>query len=105
MSAIITKFSKKYAEKCRQLAACLKELQELKEQARWIPCSEELPKIHQDVLLSLRNLDVEVGFRARTEPYFYCHGEDSRYIEPQNVLAWKPKPQSYKIERSKINEV
>lgn len=62
----------------------------------WIPVSERLPEIHQYVLLSLRSLDVEVGFRAETEPYFYCHGADGCYIEPQNVLAWQPLPEPYK---------
>ena len=40
----------------------------------WISVTERLPEIHQYVLLYLRSTDVEVGFRAETEPYFYCHG-------------------------------
>lgn len=68
----------------------------LLEQTRWIPVSERLPEIHQDVLLSLRSLDVLDGFRAGTEPYFYCQGD---YVEPQNVLAWMPLPEEpYKAE-------
>ena len=67
---------------------------------KWISVSERLPDIHQDVLLSLRSLDIEVGFRAETEPYFYCHGD---YIEPQNVLAWMPLPEPYKAESEEIN--
>ena len=65
----------------------------------WIPVSERLPEIHQDVLLSFRSLDVGVGFRFRgnTEPYYYCHGV---YIVPQNVLAWQPLPEPYKAEGS-----
>ena len=63
------------------------------QEPRWIPVSERLPEIHQDVLLSLRSLDIEVGFRAETESYFYCHGD---YIEHQNVLAWMPLPQAYR---------
>lgn len=59
----------------------------------WIPVSSgKLPEIHQDVLLSLRNLDVEVGFRGETEPYYYCHGY---YVAPKDVLAWQPKPEPY----------
>lgn len=65
----------------------------LQRQVKWIPISERLPEIHQNILLSLRSLDVEIGFRAETEPYFYCHGD---YIEPQNVLAWMPLPEPYK---------
>ena len=41
----------------------------------WIPCSERLPEIEQTVLLSLRSLDVSVGFRANTDGYFYTEGE------------------------------
>lgn len=65
----------------------------------WIPCSERLPEIHQDVILSLRSLDVEVGYRAETEPYFYCHGADGCYIDPKNILAWMPLPKPYKEEK------
>lgn len=61
----------------------------------WIPVSERLPEIYLDVLLSLRSLDVEVGFRGSTEPYYYCHGG---YIDPQNVLAWQPLPEPYTAE-------
>ena len=65
------------------------------ERTEWISVRDRLPKVHQDVLLSLRNLDVVVGFRAETEPYFYCQGD---YIEPQNVLAWMPLLEPYKAE-------
>lgn len=57
------------------------------EQTEWISISDRLPEVHQDVLLSLRSLEVVVGFKAATEPYFYCQGD---YIEPHNVLAWMP---------------
>lgn len=67
----------------------------------WIPCSERLPEIHQDVILSFRSLDVEVGFRSRSGTCFYCRGD---YIEPQNVLAWKPLPEPYHINRRRENE-
>ena len=76
----------------------LNELPSVTPQPRWIPVSERLPEIHQDVILSLRSLDIEVGFRAETEPYFYCHGADGCYIEPQNVLAWQPLPKPYNAE-------
>lgn len=85
------------AETLEGAVATSKPLSENK--GEWIPVSERLPEIHQYVLLSLRSLDVEVGFRAETEPYFYCHGADGCYIEPQNVLAWQPLPEPYKAER------
>jgi hypothetical protein len=87
------------AEEHRQLAEWLKELKQLREQTRWIPVSSgKLPEIHQDVLLSLRNLDVEVGFRGETEPYYYCNGY---YVEPKNILAWQHKPEPYDPESEK----
>lgn len=67
----------------------------------WIPVSEGLPEIHQDVLVSLRSLDVEVGFRAETQPYFYCEGD---YVEPQNVLAWMPLPKPYEPQEERDKE-
>ena len=60
----------------------------------WIPCSERLPEIEADVLLSLRSLDVYTGFRANTEGSFYVEGEG--YVEFENVIAWQPLPQPYK---------
>lgn len=59
----------------------------------WIPCSERLPEVEQTVLLSLRSLDVSVGFRANTDGYFYTEGEG--YVLYENVLAWQPLPEAY----------
>ena len=60
----------------------------------WIDCSERLPDVEADVLLSLRSLDVHTGFMSNTEGYFYVDGE--RYVEFENVLAWQPLPEPYK---------
>ena len=65
----------------------------------WIPVTERLPETHQDVLLELRSGEMLTGFKAETEPYFYCHGVDGCYVEPQNVLAWQPLPEPYKAEK------
>ena len=59
----------------------------------WIPCSERLPDVEADVLLSLRSLDVHTGFMSNTEGYFYVDGEG--YVEFENVLAWQPLPEPY----------
>lgn len=59
----------------------------------WIPCSERLSEVEQTVLLSLRSLDVSVGFRANTDGYFYTEGEG--YVLYENVLAWQPLPEEY----------
>ena len=60
----------------------------------WIPCSERLPEVEADVLLSLRSLDVYTGFMANTEGYFYVEGEG--YVKLENVLAWQTLPEPYK---------
>jgi len=70
----------------------------------WIPVGERLPEIHQDVLLELRSGEMLTGFKAETEPYFYCHGVDGCYVEPQNVLAWQPLPEPYKPEKDGEND-
>jgi len=62
----------------------------------WIPISERLPETHQDCLLELRSGEMLTGFKAETEPYFYCHGVDGCYVELQNVIAWQPLPEPYK---------
>ena len=60
----------------------------------WIPCSERLPDVEADVLLSLRSLDVYTGFMSNTEGHFYVDGEG--YVEFENVLAWQPLPEPFK---------
>ena len=62
----------------------------------WIPCSERLPDISADVLLTLRSLDIHTGFRANTDGYFYVEGTDDGYIPFDNVIAWQQLPEPYK---------
>lgn len=74
-------------------ANTIEELSEKLKNGGWIPCSERLPEVEQTVLLSLRSLDVSVGFRANTDRYFYTEGEG--YVLYENVLAWQPLPEAY----------
>lgn len=60
----------------------------------WIPCSERLPEVEVDVLLTLRGLNIHTGFRANTEGYFYVDGGE--YVEFEDVIAWQPLPAPYK---------
>ena len=68
----------------------------LQQEPRWIPISERLPEIQQDVLLCLRS-GVDVGFRNDAEPYYsiYINGY---YVEPKDVLAWMLLPDMYEEE-------
>ena len=61
----------------------------------WIPCSERLPDIEVDVLLTLRNLDIYTGFKANTDGYFYIDGVEGKYVPFDDIVAWKPLPKPY----------
>lgn len=75
---------------------CVKEVEKAAAEYNngWIPCSERLPEVEADVLLSLRSLDVYTGFMENTEGYFYVEGEG--YVKLENVLAWQTLPEPYK---------
>lgn len=86
----------KCAEEHRQLAEWLKELKQLREQARWIPCSERFPEEETDVLIcnSKGNIEVSRGsvFDDGTWEWYtsgWHFGE---------VLAWMPMPEPYEEE-------
>ncbi len=82
-----------FADRCRECGKIKSSIAQ-----DWIPASERLPEIHQDVLLSLKGYEVGEGFRVeenQVDQYFYCHGV---YIRSQDVLAWMPKPEPYKGE-------
>ena len=89
-----------YYNDCKMYDDLSRMLDELiaENKGEWIPCSERLPETHQDVLLELRSGEMLTGFKAETEPYFYCHCEGGCYVEPQNVLAWQLLPEPYKEE-------
>ena len=55
----------------------------------WIPVSERLPAIEDYILMSLKNLDVAIGFRSNTEDYWYYGGQ---YLSYDSVVAWMPLP-------------
>ena len=61
---------------------------------KWVPCSERLPEKEEYVLLSLVNLDIVIGFRANAKDYWYYGGQ---YLTHNNVIAWMPLPEPYKI--------
>ena len=76
---------------------CMEIVQEVAEEYNddWIPCSERLPDIEVDVLLTLRNLDIYTGFRANTDGYFYVDGVEGKYVPFDDIIGWKPLPKPY----------
>lgn len=91
------KVYEKTACDCAQMKganACRIGIRAIESQVCWIPCVERMPDIEEMVLLSLRSLDIYVGFRANTEGQFFVDGEG--YVKYENVLAWQPLPEPYK---------
>lgn len=66
----------------------------------WIPCSERLPELRHDVLLTVffhEKWNVTEGYRQDGEFMFWNHGRlDSVLDEENRVIAWMPKPEPYK---------
>lgn len=107
------------AEEHKQLAEWLKELKHLREQPRWIPCSERLPDKEGTYLLWGKLADDEdcycfIGnydegceqfgdwqeqFDAHT---LGCLG--SEFYEYECVLAWQPLPKPYEPKESEDKE-
>ena len=97
--AVLDEMDKRHAEGDYITKGFIKALPSVENKGEWIPVSERLPKIHQDIVLEFRNGELQTGFKAETEPYFYCHGVDGCYVEPENVIAWMPLPEPYKAEK------
>ena len=93
-------FTVSVLQDCYQMVDELKDYKDLEEQGKllnkWIPCSERMPEVEQDVLLSFRSLDVRVGYRSNNEGFFYVYGEE--YVSFENTLAWQPLPEPYKAQ-------
>lgn len=101
---------KKCAKEHRQLAEWLKELKELKEQTRWISCSERLPKPQKygdkdfsdwvQITLRIQENNNVVG-RA-----YYCFSEKEWYLDNRlgvgEVIAWMPLPKPYESQKSEV---
>jgi len=95
-----------------QLAEWLKELKQLREQIRWIPVSERLPKERDWYLAVFKESDT--GFQliprvadyiGRGENKWQLMDEDSLSSEYRDLLeciAWMPLPEPYKAESEEV---
>ena len=92
------------AKEHRQLAEWLKELKQLRGQARWIPVSERLPN-HDEYIKNNGLFIVSDGNRSYSEWYDNLY-DKRRFGEPtmsgfhvdRAVTAWMPLPEPYKAE-------
>lgn len=91
----------KCAEEHEQLAEWLEELKQLREQTTWIPCSEKLPELRKDVIVTVRYTGfmgmhgcwIKTGhMEAENDWWRDCAGGE--------VIAWMPLPQPYNAKRS-----
>lgn len=95
------KSCKECARDHKQLAEWLKELKQLREQTKWIPCSERLPK--EDEYIG----DVYKYYLIQDEygDMYVAHLSSVGWIPinslkaiSDEVIAWQPLPQPYKAE-------
>lgn len=98
-----------YYEKCercaaehRQLAEWLKELKQLREQMRWIPCGERQPKENGNYLAFYRTSDGTTSLEFMMVDHCnagggWLHEENGRKAY-KKVIAWRPLPDPYKAE-------
>lgn len=82
----------------RQLAEWLKELKQLREQTRWIPVSENLPKEGGDYLVTLCFDICGKGTVREVMKNFFCTLSKKWLYEDEDVIAWQPLPKSYEAE-------
>ena len=87
------------AREHRQLAEWLKELKQFKEQTRWIPVSERLPKNPGRYLTYIVN-EHDTNYRyimtcEYVESDLWCWFPDDECAS-DNVIAWMPLPEGYK---------
>lgn len=91
-----------------QLAEWLTELKQLREQTRWIPCSEQLPKENEYVgdVCKYYLIQDEYGdmYVAHLSSVGWIPINSLKAIGDE-VVAWQPLPQPYKAEMERVNEV
>lgn len=89
------------AEEHRQLAEWLKELKQLRDQTKWIPVSEDMPKVTDYYLIQHTrkycNDEMAVAFysveEAHVDPNYTW--EFVTHSDVQEVIAWMPLPKKY----------
>lgn len=89
------------ADEHKQLAEWLKELKQLREQTRWTPCSERLPKENEYVgdVCKYYLIQDEYGdmYVAHLSSVGWIPINSLKAISDE-VIAWQPLPQPYKAE-------
>ena len=88
---------KEYVDKYRQLTEWLKELKQLREQTKWIPCSERLPKENKYYLVQNEYGDMLVAKYVKKDYWEEIYSRH-KLGTTDKIVAWIPLPKKYKTE-------
>lgn len=72
----------------------LKQLPSEQPNQRWIPCSERMPKVDEEVLATTVWDDVTIACRIGVDEWFIHEGGTNATTE--DLIAWMPLPNPYK---------
>lgn len=70
---------------------------------RWIPCSERMPKVDEEVLATTVWDDVTIACRIGVDEWFIHEGGTNATTE--DLIAWIPLPDPYKEERKDDEQI
>ncbi len=85
------KYDKETVIELSKALITLKEIAENQLTNGWIPVSEKLPDINQNVLVTCRNADIAIDFIGEDGQWFWEDGE-----EGLATIAWQPLPEPWK---------
>lgn len=77
-----------------ELANELHKLPSAQPEPRWIPCSEKMPKVDEEVLATTVWGDVTIACRIGVDEWFIHEGGTNATTE--DLIAWMPLPNPYK---------
>lgn len=87
-------FSDAYDKAC--IIGVIDEQPTIEERNRWIPCSERLPEVGQDILMSVGGMYTAEG--CLREDGDWCQFRWNSLLRKDMVGAWMPLPEPYMME-------
>lgn len=64
----------------------------------WIPVTERLPEVNQNVLATTRWREVTIAERLNIGPDYWFIHEGNTNAHTEDIVAWQPLPEPYKAE-------
>ena len=86
------------------VARIINEMPTINSQSHWTPCSEKMPNLSQEVLMSDEFDTVRVGsLEKNIDDYlsgdYYWEDSHGYLYDVEDWVAWMPLPKSYKLNR------